>query len=258
MGVMDLADLAKITLPSGNTYFFKDTTARQDIETLQNIVSGAMHYIGVTTSALYDGDDTNPIIIDGKSVTAKSGDVAICQNKEYVYSDTDDKWHEFGSTGSLKALAFKDTASGKYTPVGDVSKPTFTGDELTSTGKFTPSGSISTPTITVTPTTTNIKEASSEIVAKAIVASAPGTTAPDNSVVYYSVQDETLSLFQLGYQTGDSISLKDVSVVNGIQSAVSTQPTFTGTEGDVSVKGTPSGEVSKPSFTGTEDTIVVS
>lgn len=253
-----MADLAKITLPSGNVYNFKDTAARQDIEILQNIVTGAMHYIGETTTAIQNGDSTNPVIIDGKSVTAKSGDVVIYQSKEYVFSDTDDKWHEFGSTGSLKALAFKDAASGQYTPSGSVSKPTFTGNELTSSGKFTPSGSVSTPTITVVPNTTNVKEATGKTMAKAVVATAPGATAPDNPVVYYSVHGETLSLFQLGFETEDSITLKDVSVVNGIKSATSSQLTFTGTEDDVTVKGTPTGDVSKPTFTGNQETITVS
>lgn len=32
-------------------------------------------WLGVTTTALSDGDTTNPITIDGKSVTAESGDV---------------------------------------------------------------------------------------------------------------------------------------------------------------------------------------
>jgi hypothetical protein len=35
---------------------------------------------------------------------------------EYVFNGT--KWQEFGSTGSLKSLAFKDNASGNYTPIG--------------------------------------------------------------------------------------------------------------------------------------------
>lgn len=77
-----------------------------------------MHWIGYTETALTDGDTTNPIIIDGQSVTAIPGDVTAIlgsggegnSDKEFVFSGT--KWQEYGSTGSLKALAFKDTATG--------------------------------------------------------------------------------------------------------------------------------------------------
>ena len=40
---------------------------------------------GVTTTALSDEATTNPITIGGKSVTAKSGDVAIYSKKEFVF-----------------------------------------------------------------------------------------------------------------------------------------------------------------------------
>ena len=46
--------------------------------------------------------------------------------------------------------------------------------------------------------------------------------------------------------------------VSGTPSGTISQPTFTGTQGNISVSGTPSGTVSQPSFTGTEGTISVS
>ena len=107
-----------------------------------------MHYIGVTTTALSDGATTNPITIGETSVTAKSGDIAIYSSLEFIFSDSDSKWHEFGSTGSLKALAFKDSASGKTTPAGSVSQPTFTGSEVTGSATYTPAGTVSKPTFT--------------------------------------------------------------------------------------------------------------
>ena len=87
-----------------------------------------MHYVGVTTTAISDGSATTPIVISGDNYSPKSGDVVIYGTKEYIFSASDSKWHEFGSTGSLKALAFKDTASGNYTPAGSVSS-TFTGTQ---------------------------------------------------------------------------------------------------------------------------------
>ena len=151
-----MADISKITLPSGSEYNLKDATARADIESLKGSVTGAMHYLGVTTTAITDGSSTNPISVGGKSVTAKAGDVAISGSKEFVYSDTDNKWHEYGDTGSLKALAFKDEASGDFTPAGTVSKPTFTGTEsnvtvtvaASASGNYTPGGTVSQPTFT--------------------------------------------------------------------------------------------------------------
>lgn len=38
-----MADISKITLPSGTTYDIKDSAARQDIDDLKNTLTGAMH-----------------------------------------------------------------------------------------------------------------------------------------------------------------------------------------------------------------------
>lgn len=159
-----MADISKVTLPNGSTYDIKDATARTQIsseadtrkEAVDNIkrfiyelksnLTGAMHYVGITTTPLTDGTsithlstDATPerrlfaIRINDKDYVPQAGDTVIYQNKEFVatyeYSDnaTTLTWNEFGSTGSLKGLAFKDSASGTVTPSGTVSKPTFTG-----------------------------------------------------------------------------------------------------------------------------------
>ena len=46
-----MADISKITLPSGTTYNIKDEVARR-------AQSGAMHWLGITTTALTDGATT--------------------------------------------------------------------------------------------------------------------------------------------------------------------------------------------------------
>lgn len=56
-----------------------------------------------------------------------NGDVVIYEQLEFVWSTSDKKWHEFGSTGSLKGLAFKDSAS--------ASAPAFKGTSATITTK---------------------------------------------------------------------------------------------------------------------------
>lgn len=115
--------LSKLTV-GGTQYDLKDSKAWADIADIKSSITAAMHWLGYTTSALTDGATTNPIIIDGESVTAKAGDVVAiagsgsgsAADKEFVFNGT--KWQEYGSTGSLKALAFKDSATGSVTAAG--------------------------------------------------------------------------------------------------------------------------------------------
>lgn len=274
-----MADISKITLPSGSTYNLKDQGARDLIDALESYSS----YLGVTTTAITDGATTNPITIGGESITAKKGSIVNYGSKEFIFNGT--AWQEFGDLSALGALAYKDSASGSFTPAGTVSQPTFTGSSsnvtitatdntsgnyqpkgtvsqptftgsaTTSTGKFTPEGSVSAPTISVATAgaTATVKNPTKQTVAKTVVAQAPSSSShPANNITYYSVANETLSLYQLGYTTGDSITTEDVTVKTGDASYSVSAPSFTGTEGDVSVSGTPSGSVSQPTFTGTK------
>ena len=318
-----MADISKIMLPSGNTYDIKDAIARNLIESL----AGFTKFLGVTTTALVDGSTTNPVIINGESVTADTGSIVTYGNAEFIFNGT--AWQAFGDLSALGALAYKDEAEGSYTPAGTVSQPTFTGtssdidvtvtaktggnytpagtvskptfsgNELTSTGKFTPAGditfnntnktatvsstsgtatytpdgSVSAPTITVASAgaTTTVKNPTSQTVAKTVASAAPGATAPANPVTYATVNNEVLSLYQLGYTTGASITTANVTVKTGDAAYEASEPTFTGTgvrlvtgnisvpntatfsgtEGNLSVKGTPAGSVTQPTFTGT-------
>ena len=374
-----MSDISKITLPSGSTYDIKDAYARQQIEAL----SGYTYYIGVTTTPLTDGATTNPITVNGQSITANTGAICTYGSKEFIWNGS--AWQEFGDLSALGDLAYADTASATYTPQGGVSasftggesnvtisvsknvtgnyKPSgaiigtsFTGASMTSTGVFTPSGSVSltngnttatvspassgeatytpagnitgtsftgasmtstgvfTPSGSVNLTNTNttatvapagsgeatytpagnitagaisVKTAGSTdtihnptkvTVAKTVVAAAPSATAPDNAITYYSVANETLSLYQIGYTTGDSITTSDVTVKTGDAAYQSANPTFSGTgvrlvtgnisvpssasfsgtEGSVSVSGTTTGSVSNGTFSGTGVRLVTS
>ena len=324
-----MPDISTITLPSGTTYNFKDAYARDQIEALE----AYSEYLGVTSTELTDGSTTNPITIGGESVIAKKGNIVNYGSKEYIFNGT--TWQEFGDLSALGSLAYKNSASGSFTPSGTVSqptftgasssvtisavdntngnyqpkgtvsKPTFTGTATTSTGKFTPTGTVnvstnattnkiatvsttsgtatytpagtvSAPTISVATagSTTTIKNPTSVTVAKTLATAAPGATAPANPITYYSVTDENLKLYQIGYTTGASITTSNVTVKTGDAAYESSAPTFsgtgvrlvtgnipvpntytatfTGTEDDVSVSGTPSGTVSQPTFTGTK------
>lgn len=385
-----------VTLPSGSVYWLKDSKAREDIEAIQGVVTGVMSYAGQTTTPLVDGSTATSLTIDGETKTfneSNTGSVVIYGEKEFVWNGT--KWNEFGSTGSLKALAFKDSATGStsYTPAGTVSKPTFTGSTFNSTGSYTPAGTVtvstanktttvstasgaatytpggtvsqptftgstfnstgnftpagtitvstanktttvstasgtatytpggsvtvstanknttvstasgtatytpggtvSAPTISVKTagTTATIKNPTAVSVTTAVVAAAPGAAAPANNLTYYSVSGQNLSLYQLGFAKGNSITTSNVTVKTGDAAYESTAPQFTGTgarlvtgniavttgasfsgtgarlqtgniavttaasfngtEDSVSVVGTPTGTVSQPTFSGT-------
>lgn len=135
-----MADISKITLPSGSVYDIKDAQARSDIEDIRSAIAGGVTFMGETTTALTDGATTASVTINSKSVTAIKGYLVVYQSKEFVFDGT--KWIEMGDLSVLGALAYKDSASGNFTPSGNVSQPTFSGNELTSTGNFTPSGGV--------------------------------------------------------------------------------------------------------------------
>ena len=112
--------LRKLTLPvnvSGTIanveYTIKDAEARQLIEDIGH----AIYWIGVTTTALTDGDTTNPIVVGGENVTAKLGGMASYSGSEFVWNGS--AWQELGKN-NFGALAFKSSASGDYTPAGSV------------------------------------------------------------------------------------------------------------------------------------------
>ena len=96
------------------TYDIEDEYARQKIAELGKPV----YWMGVTTTTLSDGATTNPIVINGDSVTAEVGGMAQYDGVEYVWSGS--AWQEMGH-GNFGALAFKNSASGSFTPQGSVS-----------------------------------------------------------------------------------------------------------------------------------------
>lgn len=302
-----MPQISKITLPSGTVYDIKDAEARSQIQALTG--GDAVVFMGVSTTALTDGGSQVPTI-NGQNVTPATGQLFFYETQEFIWGP-DEKWHGLGSLDSLGDLAYKNEASGTYTPAGTVSQPTFTGTSFSSTGNFTPQGNVSVSTntttnktapvsvaasgtVTYTPngtisaptisvatagSTTTVKNPTSVTVAKTIVAAAPKTTAPANAITYYSVTDENLSLYQIGYTTGASITTENVTVKNGDATYSASVPaftgtgvrlvtgdipvpatytaSFTGTQGSVEVSGTPTGTVSQPTFTGTGATITV-
>lgn len=95
--------VSQITI-DGITYDLKDGEARQLISDIQ----AYSDYLGVTTTALTDGATTNPITINGESVTAKKGNIVNYGSKEFIWNGaaTNPAWQEFGDLSALGELAF--------------------------------------------------------------------------------------------------------------------------------------------------------
>lgn len=145
-----MADISKITLPSGQSYDLKDAQARSDIADIQRAISGGIHFRGETTTALTDGATTNPITINGESYTAVSGDLVLYDESEFLFDGT--KWIEMGTLSLLGALAYKDSASGSFTPAGSVSAPNIsvaTAGGTTTVNSITAVGTLPAYTATV-------------------------------------------------------------------------------------------------------------
>lgn len=126
-----MPNLKQITTPNGTVYDLRDSR----VDNLE----GFTKYLGKTTTALSDGSTTNPITINGESITAVAGDIALYGNGEFIFDGT--AWASFGDLGALGALAYKDgvdvsapdvtvKTAGATTPITGVtnagSMPTFT------------------------------------------------------------------------------------------------------------------------------------
>lgn len=66
----------------------------------KNSGSGAVKWLGVTTTALEDGDTTNPITIDGQSVTAEDGDVV--QYGTSLFAFNGEKWQTYTASVTVE------------------------------------------------------------------------------------------------------------------------------------------------------------
>lgn len=266
----------QITDANGVTYDITDNNAQTRIADLEGKITGAMHYLGITTTALTDGSTTATIAIGGTTKTmtaADAGAIVIYGELEFIWNGT--KWQLLGgdSPDRFGALAYKDSASGEYTPAGTLSAPKFTGTQATITSGFTPagsvsvnaitpSGSVSKPTVTVTPNTATVNSITA-------VGTLPSCTLPSLSTTY--ANGNLTFGWSAGSFSAGTLPTKgsNQTVVTGIKSVESTTPTFTGDEvtptasftgtaGEATATYTPAGTNAKPTFTGTKATITVS
>lgn len=210
--------LSRVKLPSGTVYDLKDAWARKQLE---NITSYSK-YLGVTTTPLTDGSSTNPITVGEEKVIATTGNIAIYGDKEFIYNGS--TWQEFGDLSALKDelgnMAYVDSASTSYTPEGTVSG-TFTGNEATISLSGAVTGSM---TATFTGNEGNI--------------SATGTVA--EKTVTISGTSGTPTYTPEGTVTG-SVDINPITVTYNYTPEGTLNATFTGSQGDISASGVPTG-----------------
>lgn len=249
----DTPTISKITLPNGTTYDLKDAKAREDIAAIEQAIAGGVTFMGETTTALTDGATTNPITINGNSVTAIKGYLVVSNSKEFVFDGT--KWIELGDLSALGALAWKDSVSATYTPAGTVSKPTFTGTEANVTitaadnasGNYQPKGTVSQPTFTGSATTStgnftpagNVSVTTNATTNKTatVSAAASGTTTytPGGTVTQPTFSGSAMT------STGDFTPAGTIALSNTNQTATVSKTSGTATY-------TPEGSVAAPTI----------
>lgn len=218
------------------------TTIDSELANIRSQVTQVMKYCGVTTTELTDGSTTATITINGQSVTFTAddaGSVVISgtgQNqKEYVWSGT--TWNEFGSTGALKALAFKDSASGSY-------------DKTTSITLTVPTVTSNTSKL-VTTTASKATADTAVTVANSQLGAETSTRTADTPMWGASVTNETLSFTfkPLSTTSITPYTFTDVTVATG---AVNNSATGADVVTSVSTSGSAS---ATPNYTSTTITV---
>lgn len=108
-------------------------------------LSGAMHFIGTTTTALTDGETTATLAGSGLNKTTGfvAGDVVIYDNKEFVW--TGSAWEILGDEGSYALKSYTVSAGAELTGGGRLdSNPTISHDTSgVTSGTYGPTAAVS-------------------------------------------------------------------------------------------------------------------
>lgn len=221
-------------------------------------LSKALKFVGTTTTALTDGATTKPITINSASYTQEDGDVVIVSGTDQEFVWTGSAWEELGNASShskvghnhdITILPAGSIGNTSLTPAGTVSTPTITVTPNTTTvNSITAVGTL--PSLTYSKATASkIKSWSGGTLPSASLSGGTLTGSVSNGpnrVVTLSHTNPTLtfsagSLPSLTYEDVDASLItnwsagtlptkgSNTTVVTGIKSATSTQPTFTGT-----------------------------
>lgn len=235
--------IKQITLPSGTVYDIEDTVAREAAShgvTFIRSTNASNTPYGVTwdddgtivTGTLVATAETKgafylvPFVTEtGKDIYAEYITVESGEAPLIVYG-----WEKIGTTdidlSDLGDLAYKDSASGNFTPAGSIAVNAASGEGTS----YTPEGSVSAPAIQVA-------------TAGSTASVTPFGSAGSLPALSMTVQDGNLAIsFDQGTLPSGGTA---VTVKTGDASYEASAPTFTGTE-------------KKLAFSGTQDTVTVS
>lgn len=215
-----------------DTYYVKDAEARAAIDSITATVGGVMHWRGISST----DPKTGTVTIGGEVLTPTAGDVvgytigeeASATQLEYAYNGS--TWEEFGSTGTLKAMAFADTGTVTFTP--SVTKGTLAIDQgtVSGSGEVSTIDSVAFPDLsapTAAPITAGASSAFVTGIDNAVKAEADATT-------------ETLTFTIATPTTGTANEVKTIE--SAVVTAVSLgNPTLTRTNKTVNITGTTAG-----------------
>ena len=210
-----MADISKITLPSGNTYDIKDSTAREMISggitfivawdgtgtpVAENIPKGVV--AGGVTGTLEAADAQAGAFYLVKSSSTPSSQTLDIYDEYVVIGSVTKSWEKIGDTQlnlsdvvtGVTLSKQTDNVLGEATTfTNSSSSVTFSGGSSDTVLGENTTFTVGTPTITVTPTTTNIKAtASGAAVGEDGTASAvTGYASPSTDTFVKSVSAET-------------------------------------------------------------------
>ena len=193
-----MADLSKLTY-NGVTYNIKDEVARETL-------AGAIKILGATTTALVDEATTNPITVNGESVTAVGNDAVFYNSKEFVFDGT--YWHEFGDMTGLGDLAQHD--------LDDI-------DFTTTVSQATAETTVSQATATTTVATSTDETATVAPAASGEATYTPAGTISGTAIGYASGSWDAVKV-SVGGADGETLIIETAN-----EPTITTQGTFTGT-----------------------------
>lgn len=259
--------LSKLTV-GGVQYTIKDAKARADIEEILQKIAGGTHFLGVTTDDLSDGNTITNLTIkvgatETKTIPAADiidGDIVMKEREgkeglEFIAAGG--KWFELGSTGQLKALAFKDSATGKITTIDSIATEdadvtgtietnvsvakitgataTFTGKEATIEADYTPAGSV-TGTVTGTTQATVGDYTPAGTITGSISGSATVTLKDytpegecDKPSITVTEEDDDALVGATYDSANENLSFTTGTFLTGATAALDAAPVFTGT-----------------------------
>lgn len=103
------------SVASGNTGL---VTGGSVYSAINSALSSVLKFVGVTTTEITDGSTTNPVIINGSSYTAVTGNVVLYGAKEYLW--TGSAWEEMGDEASWALKTITITAGTGLTGGGNL------------------------------------------------------------------------------------------------------------------------------------------